>query len=414
MKVTKKQSLYGLSIIVSVFLGFLLFKDGSVDDAIGDAPKYKELEVRRGTFEIIVSATGEVKPIDRIEIKSKASGVVEELPVEEGDVIQKGDLIARLDQKDERAEVEQTQANFGIAKAELKQAEHTYGRRDKLFQRGLISEEELGVIELNLAIAKGKLIQAKTALERATERLAEAIVLSPINGIILQKYVEEGQIIASGVSNVSGGTPIADIADMSSVHIEAGIDEIDIGKIEAGQTALVVAEAYPERRFRGKIVRISPEARIEQNVTLFDVIIEVENTRGLLKSGMNANAEITIVRQEDVLLAPAMALKMPGGERARGRGGQGQNRQGRNRKVRMALLKKGNEFVSQRVEIGLSNFKDAVIVSGLNEGDIVGVPMVSRLMDANNRFAERIRSTRGFGASGNSSSSSNQRGRQSN
>ncbi len=406
MKVTKKQSLYGLSIIVSVFLGFLLFKDGSVDDAIGDAPKYKELEVRRGTFEIIVSATGEVKPIDRIEIKSKASGVVEELPVEEGDVIQKGDLIARLDQKDERAEVEQAQANFGIAKAELKQAEHTYGRRDKLFQRGLISEEELGVIELNLAIAKGKLIQAKTALERATERLAEAIVLAPINGIILQKYVEEGQIIASGVSNVSGGTPIADIADMSSVHIEAGIDEIDIGKIEAGQTALVVAEAYPERRFRGKIVRISPEARIEQNVTLFDVIIEVENTSGLLKSGMNANAEITIVRQEDVLLAPAMALKMPGGERARGRGGQGQRRQERNRKVRMALLKKGNEFVPQKVEIGLSNFKDAVVVSGLNEGDIVGVPMVSRLMEANQRFEDRIRSTRGFGSSGNSSTQS--------
>ena len=414
MKVTKRQFLYGLSIVGLILLGFLFFNDGSVGDAIGDAPKYKEFEVRRGTFEIIVSATGEVKPIDRIEIKSKASGVVEELPVEEGDIIQKGDLIARLDQKDERAEVEQTRANFGIAKAELKQAEHTYGRRDKLFQRGLISEEELGVIELNLAIAKGKLIQAKTALARATERLAEAIVLAPINGIILQKYVEEGQIIASGVSNVSGGTPIADIADMSSVHIEAGIDEIDIGKIEAGQTALVVAEAYPERRFSGKIVRISPEARIEQNVTLFDVIIEVENTSGLLKSGMNANAEITIVRQEDVLLAPAMALKMPGGERARGRGGQGQNRHGRNRKVRMALLKKGNEFVTQRVEIGLSNFKDAVIVSGLNEGDIVGVPMVSRLMDANNRFAERIRSTRGFGASGNSSSSSSQRGRQSN
>lgn len=403
MKVTKRQFLYGLSIVGLILLGFLFFNDGSVGDAIGDAPKYKEFEVRRGTFEIIVSATGEVKPIDRIEIKSKASGVVEELPVEEGDIIQKGDLIARLDQKDERAEVEQTRANFGIAKAELKQAEHTYGRRDKLFQRGLISEEELGVIELNLAIAKGKLIQAKTALARATERLAEAIVLAPINGIILQKYVEEGQIIASGVSNVSGGTPIADIADMSSVHIEAGIDEIDIGKIEAGQTALVVAEAYPERRFRGKIVRISPEARIEQNVTLFDVIIEVENRSGLLKSGMNANAEITIVRQEDVLLAPAMALKMPGGRKGKGR-----------RNIRMALLKQENEFVPQRVEIGLSNFKDAVIVSGLNEGDIVGVPMVSRLMDANNRFAERIRSTRGFGASGNSSSSSNQRGRQSN
>ena len=413
MKVTKR-SLYGLSIVGLLLLGFLLFNNGSVNDAIGDAPKYKELQVRRGTFEIIVSATGAVKPIDRIEIKSKASGMIEELPVEEGDVIQKGDLIARLDQKDERAEVEQAQANLDIAKAELKQAEHTYGRRDQLFQRGLISEEELGVIELNLAIAKGKLIQAKTALERATERLAEAIVLAPIDGIILQKYVEEGQIITSGVSNVSGGTPIADLADMSSVHIEAGIDEIDIGKIEEGQIALVIAEAYPERRFRGEIVRISPEARIEQNVTLFDVIIQVANTDGLLKSGMNANTEIVIVRQEDVLLVPTMALKMPGSERARGRGGQRQNRQGRNRKIRIALLKEGNEYVTQEVEIGLSNFKDAVIVSGLNEGDIVGVPMVSRLMDANKRFEERIRSTRGFGASGNSSSSSNQKSRQSN
>ncbi len=371
MKVSKKQLLYGLAVVVLVLLGFFIFSDGSVDDAIGDAPKYKELEVRRGTFEIIVSATGEVKPIDRIEIKSKASGVVEDLPVEQGDVIQKGDLIARLDQKDEHAEVEQAQANFDIAKAELKQAEHTYGRRDQLFKRGLVSEEELGEIELNLATAKGKLIQAKTALERATERLAEAIVRSPINGIILQKYVEEGQIIASGVSNVSGGTPIADIADMSSVHIEAGIDEIDIGKVKDGQTALVVAEAYPERRFQGKIVRISPEARIEQNVTLFDVIIEVENTNSLLKSGMNANAEITIVRQEDVLLASALALKMAQGEGTRGRGKKNQNRN-----VRTTLLKKGNEFVSQEVEIGLSNFKDQ-------------------------RFEDRIRSTRGFGTSGN-------------
>ena len=131
---------------------------------------------------------------------------------------------------------------------------------------------------------------------------------APIDGIILQKYVEEGQIIASGVSNVSGGTPIVDIADMNSVYIEAGIDEIDIGKILAGQSATIIAEAYPNIKFRGKIVRIAPEAKIEQNVTLFDVIVEVVNTEGKLKSGMNTSIEITIKKEENVLLVPTAAL----------------------------------------------------------------------------------------------------------
>lgn len=373
--------------------GFLLFRIGNFSSAKEEGVKYKKLLIQRGTFQIAVSASGEVKPIDRIEIKSKASGRIEELPIEEGDFVEKDDLIARLDQKDERAEVEQAQADLDIAKAELKQAQHTFDRREQLFQKGLISEEERDQIELSLAVARGKLVQAKTALERAKERFSESVVQAPIDGVILQKYVEEGQIIASGVSNVGGGTPIVDIADMSSVYIEAGIDEIDIGKVKVGQSAIVVAEAYPQLKFHGKIVRIAPEAKIEQNVTLFDVIIEVKNTDGKLKSGMNANVEITIVKKENVLLAPAIALHTPKGPKAKPN-------------VRVVLLKKGNEFVPKRVEIGLSNFKQAEVVSGLQEGDILGVPMTSRLKAANERLEERIRSTRGFGTSSSSSSSS--------
>ena len=370
----------------------LVLRNGDLSEAKGDAPKFKEFTIKKGTFEIVVSASGEVKPIDRIEIKSKASGVVEELPVEVGDTIRKGDLIARLDQKDERAALEQARADYDIAKAELKQAQHNFDRRNQLFEKGLISEEERDQIVLGLAVAKGKLIQAKTALERAEERFAESIVRAPIDGIILQKYVEEGQIIASGVSNVGGGTPIVDLADMSSVHIEAGIDEIDIGKVRVGQEAVVIAEAYPNLRFRGRIVRIAPEARIEQNVTLFDVIIEVENRDGKLKSGMNADVEITIVREEDVLLVPTIALQMP-----RGRGAK--------RNVRMVQLKDGDRFKPTKIEIGRSNFKEAIVLSGLQEGDIVGVPMTSRLKAANERLERMIRSSRSFGASGNSNRS---------
>ncbi len=386
-------------ILVSAIAGITIFFINSKGSDSGrNKVKFKEVIVERGTFQIIVMANGVVKSIDRIEIKSKASGEIVELPVEEGDYISQGDLIARLDQKDERAEVAQAQADFDIAKAELKQAQSTFERRNQLFQDNLISEEEQGQITLDLAVAKGKVIQASTTLERAEERLSEAVVRAPIDGTILQKYVEEGQIIASGVSNVSGGTPIVDIADMSSVYIETGIDEIDIGKVQIGQFATVIAEAYPELEFNGKIVRIAPEARIEQNVTLFDLVVEVKNNDGKLKSGMNTSVEIEIVKRENVLLAPAITMQIPDVKDL-------EDYQKREANVRTVLLKQGDKFIPQIVEIGLSNFKQVIILAGVEEGSILGVPMLSRLKDENVRLEERIRRSRSFGSKKRSSSS---------
>jgi HlyD family secretion protein len=310
MRLSKGKTITGIAVVALMVFISVFLASGKNSSNTEESIKFKEVKVERGTFEVKVSANGIVKPIDRIEMKSKASGEVVELPVEEGDFIHKGDLIARLDQKDERANFEQAQADLDIANAQLTQAQRTYDRREQLFQSNLISEEERDQIVLNLAVAKGKVVQAKTALERAKERLSEAVVRAPIDGIILQKYVEQGQIIASGINNVGGGTPIVDIADMASVYIEAGIDEVDIGKIKVGQTATVIADAYPNLLFHGKIVRIDPEATVEQNVTLFDVIIEVQNTDGKLKSGMNTSIEITIQRQDSVLLAPTVALQM--------------------------------------------------------------------------------------------------------
>ncbi len=386
-------------ILVSAIVGITIFFMNSRGSNSGkNKVKFKEVIVERGTFQIIVMANGVVKSIDRIEIKSKASGEIVELPVEEGDFIMQGDLIARLDQKDERAEVAQAQADLDIAKAELKQAQRTFDRRIQLFQSNLISEEEQDQIELGLAVARGKLVQATTSLDRAKERLSESVVRAPINGIILQKYVEKGQIIASGVSNISGGTPIVDIADMSSVYIETGIDEIDIGKIQIGQFATVIAEAYPEIEFSGKILRIAPEAKIEQNVTLFDVIVEVKNNDGKLKSGMNASVEIEIVKKENVLLVPAITIQILDVKDLGDYQKRGAN-------VRTVLLKQEDKFIPQMVEIGLSNFKQVIILAGVEEGSILGVPMVSRLKDETDRLVERIRRSRSFGSKKRSSSS---------
>lgn len=389
-------------ILVSVIAGItVFFLNSNGSDSEKNKVKFKEVIVERGTFQIIVMANGVVKSIDRIEIKSKASGEIVELPVEEGDFISRGDLIARLDQKDERTEVAQAQADFDVAKAELKQAQSTFDRRNQLFQDNLISEEEQDQTALNLAVAKGKVVRASTTLERAQERLSEAVVRAPIDGTILQKYVEEGQIIASGVSNVSGGTPIVDIADMSSVYIETGIDEIDIGKVQIGQFATVIADAYPELEFNGKIVRIAPEARIEQNVTLFDLVVEVKNNDGKLKSGMNTRVEIEIVKKENVLLAPAITMQIPDVKDL-------EDYQKRDVNIRKVLLKQEDKFIPQMVEIGLYNFKQVIILAGVEEGSILGVPMTSRLKDESERLEERIkriRSSRSFGSKKRSSSS---------
>ncbi|MDX1763203.1 MAG: efflux RND transporter periplasmic adaptor subunit [bacterium] len=349
-----------------------------------EQPQYKEVPVEYGTFQIMVTANGVVKPIDRIELKSKASGEIVELPVEEGDFVRKGDLIAKLDQKDERTAVAQGQADLDIAKAELKQATRNFERRKALFKQKLVSREELDQSELRLAVAKGQLVQATTTLDRARERLAESIIQAPLDGIILKKNVEEGQIIASGVTNVSGGTPIADIADMRSVYIEAGIDEVDIGKIKVGQSALVVAEAFPHLKFSGTIVRIAPEAKIEQNVTLFNVIVEVENKEGKLQSGMNGEIRITVVSRDRVLLMPTVAAQ-PVSDRDAGP------------HVRSVLLKQNGRFVPTRVEIGQSNFKQTEIIAGVSEGATLGIPMTSRLKEENERLEKRIKSSRSFG-----------------
>ncbi|MBU8920338.1 MAG: efflux RND transporter periplasmic adaptor subunit [Bacteroidales bacterium] len=382
--------------VVAILLSLVMIQgcgNGGHDSESG--PEFKKIPVKRGIFQISVSANGEVKPIDRVEMKSKASGMIMELPIEEGDFVRKGDLIARLDQKDELAAVNQAQADVDIARAELKQATRSFNRREKLFKQNYISEEENDQIELSLAIARGKLIQAETILDRASERLAEATVRAPIDGVILQKYVEEGQIIVSGISNVSGGTAIADIADMSRVHIEAGIDEIDIGKIEVGQTAAIMAEAYPGLSFNGLIARISPEAKIEQNVTLFDIITEVENHDGRLKSGMNASVQIIIVRKEDALLVPSVAFQAVRGD-------------GSAEKGMMVLLWDGDSWIEKEVETGLYDYRNVEIISGLSEGDILGVPMTSRLKEENLRLEQRIRRSRSFGADKSNDNKKNQ------
>ena len=353
----------------------------TADESAG--PAYKEVAAVRGNFRIAVNANGLVRPIDRIELKSKASGEVIELPIEVGQQIEKGSLIAKLDQVEARTGLDLARADLEIARAEFALAEKNFQRRKELFGRNVISLEVQDQTALDLAVARSKLVQATTARERAEERMEDTTITAPVDGLILQKYVESGQIIASGVSNVGGGSPIADIADMRFVHIEAGIDEIDIGKIAVGQHATIRAEAYPDQRYAGKVTRIAPEARLEQNVTLFDVVVRVENTDGNLKSGMNATVEIVVVDVPDALTIPLAALRDDDALESQD--------------TALVLLKRGEVYEEHSIRTGRTDHRVIEILEGLSSGDVLGIPMVSRLKAEHDRLDSRVRSSRSFG-----------------
>jgi HlyD family secretion protein len=353
--------------------------------------RYKEVSARRGAFRVAVSANGLVRPIDRIELKSKASGAVIELPIEVGDLVEKGALIAKLDQVEERAALAQARADLDIARAELDLAQKNFERRKQLFNSNVISKEVQDQTDLDLSVARSKLVQATTSLERARERMEDTVITAPVQGIILQKYIERGQIIASGVSNVGGGTPIADIAAMRDVYVEAGIDEIDIGKMEVGQRATIRAEAYPDQVYEGEVVRIAPEARVEQNVTLFDVVVGVANSDMNLKSGMNAMVEIVIVDQPDLLTIPIAALQKPGAAADVPESGA---------RGPVVLVKNGGSFEPREIRIGRTDQRVVEILEGLSEGEVLGIPMVSRLKEEHDRLDTRVRNSRSFGGGG--------------
>ncbi|MCD6161533.1 MAG: efflux RND transporter periplasmic adaptor subunit [candidate division Zixibacteria bacterium] len=370
--------------------------------------------VNRGNLIIAINSTGIVEPILTVELKSKASGEIIELAIEEGDLVNKGQLIARLDAAAAVNDYNQAEADYEVAKASLSQAKKQRDRQEKLYLQGLISEIDFESAELAQEQANSNLVRAKTALEYARERLSDTVIESPINGIILKKFVEKGQIIASGISTVSGGTAIATVADMSKVYIRTSVDEIDIGQIAAGQKASINAESYPDHEFYGEVLRIHPQAKIEQNVTTFDVTIEVDNAEGLLMAGMNASVEIIASYKENVLLIPREALtdvrtiakmigaipdaarKRPNMEKRKSSSGQQGKQHAKEAKqsnpIRMVIAVVDGKQEPRQVEIGMSNFEQAEVISGLAEGETVLTSVNSKALKDREAFLDRMKS----------------------
>ncbi len=273
------------------------------------APTYQAVPVERRDIVVSAQASGTVQPDTTVEVKSKASGEILEIAVETGDVVKRGALMVRVDPRIPRNAVAQAQADLEVAQARLTNASSQRRRADELFKSQSITEQEHEQALLDYANANAEVIRARVAVDNARDQLDDTNVRAPINGTIIEKQVERGQVISSPTNDVGGGTVLLKMADLNLVQVRTLVDETDIGKIQPGQRATVTVEAFPSRPFSGTVLKIEPQAQTEQNVTMFPVLVRIDNKEGLLRPGMNAEVEVHVGRRDDVLTVPNAALR---------------------------------------------------------------------------------------------------------
>ena len=362
----------------------------------GTPPKVdaeKLARVERVDLARSVVATGRIEPTTKVEIKSKASGIILELPVNVGDGVRKGDVICRLDQNDLLPRLRQAEAALAVAEAQQKSTladferakvdaagpDIPYLKRDaerarKMFEQRLIAQNtrddaeknyelavnrqqqaivNLGVAQAAIRKAEAQVEQVKAQLSQSQEDLRNATIVSPIDGVVLSRDREVGDAVSSILVMGSGATLIMTIGDLREVYVKGKVDESDVGKVWLGQAARITVESYRGQTFTGKVTKISPMGVEKDNVTTFEVRVSISNESRKLLATMTANAEIVLEERKGVLAIPEGAILY---------------KKDRSTEVEMpdAAAKTGRRRVA--VKTGISNGTRTQILSGLAEG----------------------------------------------
>jgi HlyD family secretion protein len=353
-------------------------------------------KVERGDLAKSVVATGKVTPITKVEVKSKASGIVKKLLVEYGDRVKKGQLLAQLDKVEIEAQVAQSRAALDAADANLKSSEadferakvdaegpdvpllkRAYDRAVGMAKDGVVSASALDDAERNYDMALNKqnvakaqvtVLKAKTAqskaqvaqdqanLKQLEEQLSYTDIVSPIDGIVLSRDVEMGDAVSSILVLGSSATLVMTLGDTSEVYVKGKVDESDIGKVYLGQPARIKVESFKDKTFTGKVTKISPMGVEKDNVTTFEVRVSIQNPGGELKAEMTANAEIILDEHKNVLQIPEGAILYDKDKKA-------------SVEIPDPGAKDGKKKIA--VNIGISNGAKTEVLSGLKEGDEV-------------------------------------------
>jgi len=348
--------------------------------------------VEKGDLARVVVATGKIQPLSKAEIKSKASGIVKKIYVDYGDRVKSGQVLAELDKVQLEAAVRAARANMEAAEAALLSSQAALERnkvdaegpdvpylklsmerahqmlKDGVMSKSVVEDAEKNYqlalnkqmsAQRNLAVSKAEIskaqaqaAQSKAALDNAEEDLRNSTIISPIDGLVLSRDVNVGDAVSSILVLGSQATPIMTLGDVSEVYVQGKVDEADIGKVYLNQPARIVVESFKEKKFEGKVTKISPLGKEKDNVTTFEVRVSISNFSGELKANMSANAEILLEEKKSVLMAPEAAMIYD---------------KDRNAQVEIPDAKGQNGKKKVNVKLGISNGVKTEILSGLNE-----------------------------------------------
>ncbi len=372
-----------------------------------DTQFYKKQETTPERLEVSIEASGVIEAISSVEIKSKASGEVLFLGAEVGDFVDRGFMLAQIDQRTANNIVDQTKSDLEAAKVRLLNAESQYERGIELHKQSSISDKDFEDIKENYAQAKSTLVRNEVSFENAKISLDDTEVKSPIDGTVISRPVEVGQVISSPTSAFGEGSILMMMADLSKVRVRALVDEIDVGKVEIGQSVSIKVAAYRDREFIGTVSKIEPKAFIQQNVTTFPVLIDINNEDNLLLIGMNTDVVIQILDKNVSLSVPTMSLRTRKDIYTAAavldiekeiidnfliKSVEGENF---NRFIVIKDSKKG-PYLSW-VKVGVSDLYNVEVIEGLNEGDIVYILPSKSLFDYQERFKQRVSGSFSFG-----------------
>lgn len=353
-------------------------------------------KVEKGDLAKSVVATGKVTPITKVEVKSKASGIVKKLLVDAGDKVKKGQLLAQLDKVEIEAQVEQSRAAVESAEASLTSSEADYERAKvdaegpdvpllkRAYDRAIgmakagvvstsaledaqknyelalnkqnVSKAQATVLKAKIAQARGQLGQDRANLKQLEEQLSYTDIQSPIDGVVLSRDVEMGDAVSSILVLGSSATLVMTLGDTSSVYVKGKVDESDIGKVYLGQPARIKVESFKDKTFNGVVTKISPMGVEKDNVTTFEVRVSINNPGGELKAEMTANAEIILEEHKNVLQIPEGSIIYDKDKKA-------------SVEIPDTSAKDGKKKIA--VNIGISNGAKTELLTGLKEGDQV-------------------------------------------
>jgi HlyD family secretion protein len=356
----------------------------------------KIAKVERGDLAKSVVATGKIEPITKVEVKSKASGIVKKLLVDYGEPVKKGQVLAELDKEEIQARVNQQRASLEAAQAAAHAAEadsqhakvdaagpdlpmlkRAYDRAQQMVKGGVISaaqlddaqknyemalnKQDLGkanevVARAKLRQAQAQVAQSRALLDQMEEEYRNSTIISPIDGLVLSRDVEVGDAVSSILIVGSSATLIMTLGDTREVYVKGKVDESDISKVYLGQPARIKVESYKDRAFSGKITKISPMGVEKDNVTTFEVRVSIDNSKGELKAMMTANAEILLEEHKNVLMVPEGALIYD---------------KNRNASLEVPDANARNGRKKLAVSVGISNGSKTELLSGLQENSQV-------------------------------------------